>query len=220
VDAYLRALLEGGRAIGLSVSDELGDRMSKHWSIVKRWAKKMNLTAVLDDERAASIHGLDSLLFAELFTIDDSSRVADVGSGAGFPGVVLALARPKLRITLLEPQRKRASFLKVALTELGLGDVEVKELRLDPMAKGIEAPFVFEAIVSRATIPPLELARIAPPYLAENGRLILSSGQSAEAPEALEAASSRALRPAERRDLRLPTGDRRVLDVLVKSATS
>lgn len=216
-ELYRQALLEGAGALGLEVPDALAAQLAKHHLLIRKWAQKVNLTAVLEPERAASIHGLDCLLFAELFAPDDSRRVADIGSGAGFPGIVLALARPKLALTLIEPQRKRASFLKVALAELGRADVKVIEGRLDRVAAGKTPPFRSEVLVSRATIPPLELAGIAAPYLEPGGELVIASGAGAPSPEALAAASQGSLHFRQRREWLLPEGERRYLDVLVRA---
>lgn len=211
---YAAALVAAASAIQIEVSPELAARMAAHHELVVKWNQKMNLTAVVDPEQAAILHGLDSLLFAELFATGAAFEVLDVGSGAGFPGIVLALARPQLRLTLLEPLRKRASFLKVALAALGRADVVVEEGRLDPSppspARGAEV------IVSRATIPPLDLAPLAAQHLRVGGRVVISGGLGAPSDEALSGASG--LRPVERRSWVLPGGERRVLAVLERSA--
>lgn len=215
-ERYRRALIEGARSVGIAIDDQVANQLAKHWELVARWAKKINLTSVHDADRAASVHGVDSLLFAEAFDPNETTQVIDVGSGAGFPGVILALARPRLKVTLLEPIRKRASFLKVALADLGRPDVVVEEGRLDPVPDGAVPPFITGAIVSRATIPPLELARIAPPYLEAEGRLVLSGGAGAPKTEAIEAAALGQLRSAATHDYVLPGGERRVIEILCK----
>lgn len=209
MDVYLSALHAGAAALGLSVTDALAKGLWAHQALVAKWAQKMNLTTVLAPAEAAIKHGLDSLLFAEFFNPDAEYITFDVGSGAGFPGIPLALARPGLKLTLLEPQRKRASFLRVALTDLGLKSVRVVEGRLEPL-KSANGPWQAEKIVSRATIPPLELAQQAAAYLVPEGELILSGGSGAPAPEQL----SGALSHQERRTFVLPGGDPRHLDRL------
>ena len=212
---YLEALLEGAAEIGLSVTPELAARLAQHQALVVRWASKMNLTTVVDPEEAARLHGLDSLLIAELVDPADTSRAVDVGSGAGFPGLVVALARPALRMRLLEPARKRASFLRVALADLRRPDVTVEEGRLDSLPPGARPPWDADLILSRATIPPLELIPTAAPYLAPGGRLVLTSGAGAPPIEAIRAAAAAAgLIHLERVSRRLPRGESRVLDLL------
>lgn len=211
--SYLDALQEGAAEIGLSVSEEQREALWRHQALVNKWASRMNLTTVRDPRLAAQRHALDCLLLAALFDVDDDSATVDIGSGAGFPGVVLAVARPKLRLTLVEPTRKRASFLRVALAELNRPDVQVIEGRL---ASGATmACFPADAMVSRATIPPLQLTPLAAPYLRPSGRLVLMSGEGAPSVVALEAAAASAgMERAGRHIHRLPGGETRVLDDL------
>lgn len=181
------ALSAGIAAQGLRVEPEVVLGLARHFEVLVKWAARINITTVLEPEEAAIVHGLDCLLLAECFDPADTSAVLDVGSGGGFPGVVLALARPRLRLSLLEPQRKRASFLRVALTELRRPDVRVVEGRLEPVGPR-HPPLLPDVIVSRATIPPLALAALAGPHLPVGGRLYLMSGAGAPSPEALDAA--------------------------------
>lgn len=213
--SFKAALLEGAAAIDLEVSDAVASRLERHFELLSKWAKKMNLTAVTDPMQAAHLHGLDSLLFAELIDPEDASKTVDVGSGAGFPGIPLAVARPALRMVLLEPIRKRASFLRVALADLGLSEVRVVEGRLEE-GEGPPGLWPAELIVSRATIAPIELARLAPPRLVDGGRLILTAGAGATPPAELEIGGLRHVRRLERR---LPGGEQRVLDLMCRGST-
>jgi 16S rRNA (guanine527-N7)-methyltransferase len=145
-------------------------------------------------------------LFLEHLT---KGSCVDIGSGAGFPGLVLALARPELDMTLLEPKRKRASFLRVALAELQRADVKVVEARLEDLAGA------FDLVISRATIPPLDLIPLSVSKLAPGGRMIITSGAGAPSVEAIVEAALRAgLRHRVRTERVLPTGQKRILDVV------
>lgn len=206
---YLDALRTGADCLGLPLSDHVAEGLAAHHALVEKWAKKINLTTVTEPERAASIHGLDSLLFAELVEDDDGVTV-DVGSGGGFPGIALALARPKLALTLLEPIRKRTSFLRTVLAQLHLPRVRVVEGKLEETPSGPIA-WPVDRIVSRATIPPLELAARAGAHLRPGGTLVLSGGAGAPSVEAL---STPLLVHEARRTFTLPNGDPRILDRL------
>lgn len=211
---YAEALEAAVQSMGLSVRSEVIEGMTRHFEVLLKWAARINITTVLDPEEAAIIHGLDCLLLASCFDETEECRVVDVGSGGGFPGIVLALARPRLRMTLLEPQRKRASFLRVALTELRRADVRVVEGRLEPVSArnpSLEA----EVLVSRATIPPLELVPLAGPHLAAGGRLFVMTGSGAPTVQALsERGQAVGLQHAERRTHHLPKGQTRFIDRL------
>ncbi len=206
-------LTQGIIELGLVVPEGTVDRLGLHYALVVRWAQRMNLTTVLDPIPAAIRHGLDCLLFAEFFSPDEAVTVVDVGSGGGFPGIALAVARPRLHITLLEPIRKRTSFLRVALAELGLDRTRVMSGKLLPAANG--PPWPAEVIVSRATIPPLDLVELAAPALTRGGRLILTGGQGLPPVEAM-AVRARAvgLIHHARRAYTLPDGAPRRLDEL------
>lgn len=217
---FAEALRAGAKSLQISVPDEVVESMSRHFEVLTKWASRINITTVLDPEEAATLHGLDCLLLAECFSAEDESTVLDVGSGGGFPGIVLALARPKLRLTLLEPQRKRASFLKVALAELRRPDVRVLEARLEAVSARHPA-FGTDVLVSRATIPPLDLVPLAGPHLAHRGRLFLMSGAGAPPVAALELRAAEAgLCHVERREHRLPGGQTRYIDRLQKGDTA
>lgn len=212
MSAYRDALLAGAEAMGLSVSDAVADGLAAHHALVEKWAKKINLTTVTEPVQAASIHGLDSLLFAELVD-DDGGVTIDVGSGGGFPGIALALSRPTLALTLLEPIRKRTSFLRTVLAELKLTTVRVVEGKLEEVPGPGRVPWPVDRIVSRATIPPVELAERAARHLRPGGTLVLSGGAGTPAVEALEASG---LVHEVRRTYVLPTGEGRVLDRLAR----
>jgi 16S rRNA (guanine527-N7)-methyltransferase len=208
MSAFEQALADGAKQMGLPVSRELSEALATHYELLIKWAAKMNLTAIKDPVEAAHLHALDSLLFAELIDPDDTAKTVDVGSGAGFPGIPLALARPGLQMILLEPIRKRASFLRVALADLKL-DARVVEGRLDESdPRGV---WPADLIVSRATIPPVELARLAAPKLSPGGRLILTAGAGAPDPSQL---ASPELMHVRRMERTLPGGELRVLDLL------
>lgn len=100
------------------------EQMARHWDLVKAWSTRVNLTAVLDDEEAVYRHYRDSL--EALPWLSSKATAIDFGSGAGFPGIPLAIAAPTIAFTLLEPRRKRASFLEVAVARLGLENTRVR----------------------------------------------------------------------------------------------
>jgi 16S rRNA (guanine527-N7)-methyltransferase len=117
--------------------------MSLHWELLIQWNARVNLTAVTDPADAAWLHYRDSL--AALPYLPDGP-IVDLGSGGGFPGIPLAIAQPDRPVTLIEPRRKRASFLEVAAGRLELSSVRIREAshRDDPGEP-------YAAAVTRAT---------------------------------------------------------------------
>lgn len=212
---YVRTLLDASAAIELPCDEALARRVAAHHALVDKWARRINLTTVLDPEAAAIRHGLDCLLFSTLLPAEAPVPTLDVGSGGGFPGLVLAIAQPERPMILLEPIRKRASFLRTAAAQLGLRRVRVVEGRLEAgrPARGIEWPV--PAVVSRATIPPLELVPLLGEYLAPGGQAVLTAGQGAPELTALVAAAEAAgLSHDARHTFTLPGGLTRILDRL------
>lgn len=102
--------------------------LSRYLSELDRWRRRINLTGALSAEELCS-HALESALGASL--IAHGERVVDIGSGAGFPGLPLAICRPDLSVTLVEPRGKRAAFLRHAARELALSHVAVTNARIE-----------------------------------------------------------------------------------------
>jgi 16S rRNA (guanine527-N7)-methyltransferase len=122
---------------------------------LEEWNARMDLTAARSAEELVDLMVADALVLAP--RIEEKARVVDVGTGAGAPGLALALARPDLRVTLVEPLGKRAAFLRTVLGETGRVDVALERARGEAVA-GRRA---WDVAVSRATLPPpawLELA--------------------------------------------------------------
>lgn len=120
-------------------------------------------------------HILNSAAMTEL--LGEGERVADIGSGAGLPGIPLAIARPDLRVTLVEPLLRRSEFLREAIAELGL-DVEVVRGRAEDKLIRAEAGDV-DAVVSRAVAPLDKLSRWSIPLLRVGGRMLALKGERA-----------------------------------------
>jgi 16S rRNA (guanine527-N7)-methyltransferase len=132
-----------------------------------RWNEKMNLTAMETERDIVSKHFLDSLAAFKVFEARPGLRVLDVGSGAGFPGMVLKLQAPDLAVTLLEPSTKKTAFLYHLVGTLGVPGLVIRTKRIEAFEEGI-----FDLIVSRALKPELILPA-APRLLAPSGRVLL-----------------------------------------------
>ncbi len=127
----------------VSLTDAQLAQLEAHWRLVLAWNARTNLTAITDDAQGALMHYRDSL---EAIPVLPSGAVVDLGSGAGYPGVPLAIAEPERQVTLVEPRAKRASFLKVVAARLGLPNVRVLQ-----GSSQDEPDRLYAAAVSRAT---------------------------------------------------------------------
>ncbi len=138
---------------------------------LKRWNRAHNLTGLRTDRDIIVKHFLDSLLFLKVLPAAVRS-VADVGSGAGFPGLPMKIMNPALTLYLVEPTKKKAVFLRHISHLLGLTDVEVIDRRI-----GEVSGLAVDAAVTRALFSVQDFVREAGHVLAPGGLLILSKGQ-------------------------------------------
>ncbi|SMC23571.1 16S rRNA m(7)G-527 methyltransferase [Desulfacinum hydrothermale DSM 13146] len=171
--------------LGLSVGTRQVTLCCLHLELVFRWNRRVNLTRIRQEE-ALSKHLLDSLI--PLSVLPEGGWVLDVGSGAGFPGIPLAVCRPGSRVMLLDASRKKTSFLKVAAADLGLSNVRVIHGRLEDFAESHrqEGPAKgFDLITFRAVSPdPERMALLARLARAGSGCIAYWAGAKADPAQA------------------------------------
>jgi len=167
----LEETIEGGAGeLGLSLGREETAKMAAHLELVVKWNRVHNLTSVREPGEMAVLHVLDSL--SVLPHLGSAQSLADVGSGAGFPGIPLAIARPDLPVALLESSSKKCAFLEQARTELGLANVTVVCERVQNWKPGSQ----FDAVASRAFSDLADFVSQAGHLLAPGGRLLAMKG--------------------------------------------
>jgi len=142
------ALERGAEELGIALPGEARERLMAYISLLVKWNASYNLTAVREPAAMVSHHLLDSLAVLPHLALEEASdaRIADVGSGAGLPGIPLALARPQWRVALVEANQKKAAFLRQAKIELRLDNVEVHEARVESLQPARR----FSLVISRA----------------------------------------------------------------------
>jgi 16S rRNA (guanine527-N7)-methyltransferase len=171
-ETFLRVFREGAEQLGLGVPEDGISGLLIHFRLLCKWADRVNLTTVRDPEGMAELLYLDSAVLGQ--QIGAGARLHDVGTGAGFPGMVIRALRPDLKVTLTEARRKKVSFLRQAAREMGLSDgLEIRHQRLGWDDKGGEQ---WQEVVSRAAFPPKEWIRLGAPLVAPEGRLWVCSG--------------------------------------------
>jgi len=166
---FLAGLIAGA---GLSVTQGAVLKTIAHAREMLRWNRSIRLTAITDPEEVAVKHVLDSLLLLRFTPFP--GRILDFGSGAGYPGIPLAVALPRSSVVLLESSAKKCAFLSHACRILSLPNAEVVQGRLEarnPLALGR-----FEHIVTRATLPAEEMVPLLLPYLVPGGRFLAMGG--------------------------------------------
>jgi 16S rRNA (guanine527-N7)-methyltransferase len=126
------ALARGLEELALALPDRASEQLLAYTTLLAKWNRTYNLTAIRDPLLMVSHHLLDALaVLPHLRLQDPNARVADVGAGAGVPGIPFALARPQWQVTLVESNQKKATFLRQAKIELALANVDVHEGRVE-----------------------------------------------------------------------------------------
>lgn len=142
-------------------------------SELKKWNRVYNLTALRSDEDIIIKHFLDSLLYLSVIS-DDALKIADAGTGAGFPCVPIKIMKPEIELILIDSSRKKTAFLRHILRILRLTKVTILNSRIESLGKEYEK--YFDVVMSRATFKIEDFIKKASLYVKEDGRLILSKG--------------------------------------------
>ena len=162
-------LAEGVAELGLKLPPRAEPRLLDYLALLQKWNRTYNLTAVREPSKMVAQHLLDCLAVAPHVT---ARTIVDVGSGAGLPGIPLALALPQASVTLLESSHKKAAFLQQAKIELKLDNVAVACERVQAWQPGA----AFEMVISRAFSDLAEFVTLAGRHVAPGGRLAAMKG--------------------------------------------
>jgi len=185
-----REVLSGGAAdLGVALDAACVERFARYLEALLDWNRRVNLTRITDPRQIAVKHFLDSLTCLRAVEFAEGARVADVGSGAGLPGLALAIARPDLRVTLIESAAKRCKFLRHAAAAIGLGGIEIAPLRAEEAGREPHYRASFDVVASRAVGHLVVLAEYCLPLARVGGAVLAQKGRRGEA-EAAEAASA------------------------------
>lgn len=216
---FAAALAEGAAAVGVPLTEAQIDLCRRHAERVRETNLHTNLTRIVAPEAMAVKHYVDSLTpLAALPDLPEGARVIDVGAGAGFPGLALKIARPAIRLTLLDSLKKRLDFLEEAIAALGLKDVACVHARAEEAGRDPAHRDRYDLAVARAVASLPTLLEWCAPLVRPGGRLVALKGGDTEA--ATEAPRLLRLAPLPPLCLTLPgdEGARRTLLVYAKTA--
>jgi 16S rRNA (guanine527-N7)-methyltransferase len=163
-------LAQGAAGLGLTLAPGQGERLLALLDLLGHWNRAYNLTAVREGEAMLTHHLLDSLAVAPSLFGDS---ILDLGTGAGLPGLPLAIVSPSSTFVLLDGNGKKIRFVRQAVLELGLDNVEPVQSRIETYRPGRK----FSTIVARAVAAAAELWSDSAPLLASPGRLLLMKGR-------------------------------------------
>lgn len=154
-------------------------QLEKYYELLVNWNEKMNLTAITEPSDVAVKHFADSLAVLNYIDIPSGASVIDVGTGAGFPGLVLKIARPDIKLTLLDSLNKRLVFLNEVITELGL-EAKLIHARAEEGGQDIDLRECYDFAVSRAVAQLNILSEYCLPYVRLSGSFIAFKGGDAD----------------------------------------
>ncbi|PLS78742.1 MAG: 16S rRNA (guanine(527)-N(7))-methyltransferase RsmG [Chloroflexi bacterium] len=175
------------RSWGITLSAAQLDQFERYAAELIRWNQHTNLTTIVEPQAIVVRHFLDSLALAQAWAAEPPSSLADIGTGAGFPGLPLKLLWPQLRLLLVESVGKKTEFLQHTVETLALSDVEISTARAEELGQQPRYREQFAAVTARAVAPLNVLAEYCLP-LCEVGGLFVAP-KSADGPH--EAAAAR-----------------------------
>ena len=166
-------LSAGLEKLKLVLTDEQQDQLLDYLELLHKWNRHFNLTAVRDIEKMLSLHLFDSLSIAKYIKGD---TILDVGTGAGLPGIPLAIVYPEKKVTLLDSNGKKIRFCRQAVIELGLENVNPLHMRIEKMDREVH----FATITSRAFSDLEHMLDLIGPLMDGKTRLLAMKGQVPE----------------------------------------
>ncbi len=172
---------------GLTLDKMAIERLNTYGNMLVEWNEKMNLTAITEPQEVLYKHFLDCLLFFKNVDVKKGAKIIDVGTGAGFPGMVLKIARPDIELTLMDGLNKRLTFLNAVLSELKL-DAKTVHMRAEDGGKSPVYREKYDIACARAVANLPVLCEYCIPFVKVGGQFVAMKGSAAG--EELDAAGN------------------------------
>ena len=173
-------LVEGLHRMSLNLSDQMLDQLMVYLNLIEKWNRVYNLTAIRERDEMIKLHFLDSL---SILNHVEMEHVLDVGSGAGFPGIVLAITKPELKVTVMDSVNKKTTFMQQVKSELSLINLNVVNARVEDYQPTI----LFDGVITRAFSSIQNMLLMTQHTLQKNGAwLAMKSKDVKEELEALD----------------------------------
>ena len=177
-EIFIKKMQEKLKILGVRFFMEQLEQFFDKMNLLLEWNEKMNLTAITDPEEIILKHFIDSITI--LKEIPDNSKIVDVGTGAGFPGIPLAIMNPTLKVTLIDSLNKRLIFLQEVVNKLGLKNVEIIHARAEEFGQNKKYRESFDIATSRAVANLSTLSEYLIPLVKLEGKVISMKAADAE----------------------------------------
>ena len=164
--------------LGLEVTDEKLDKLNKDYELLVSFNEKINLTAITLKEEVYLKHFYDSLTLVKIIDFNKYNTFCDIGTGAGFPGIVIKIFFPHLKVTLIDALNKRIDFLNVVISELQLKEIETIHSRIEDYGKNNRE--LYDIVTARAVTNLSNLLEFAIPIVKVNKYFIAMKGSNNE----------------------------------------
>lgn len=165
---------------GITLDRKAIERLNLYGNLLLEWNEKINLTAIKEPNEVLYKHFYDCILFFKNVDVPQNARVIDVGTGAGFPGMVLKIVRPDLQVTLLDSLNKRLVFLNDVIEKLGLSGIETVHLRAEEGGRSKLHREKYDIACARAVAAMPILLEYCTPFVKTGGQFVAMKGPSAE----------------------------------------
>lgn len=173
---FFDLMKEAANEVGLELTEVQYEQFIKYMRLLQEWNEKINLTAITEDEEVIKKHFIDCIKAFKSDAIKNARNIIDVGTGAGFPGLPIAIMNPNVEVTLLDSLNKRINFLNLVIRELGLNNVTTIHSRAEDGARKPELREKFDVATSRAVANMAVLSEFCMPYVKKGGYFVALKG--------------------------------------------
>lgn len=187
-----RFILEVSK-LGINLTDEMLTKLEKYYELLIEWNEKINLTAITEKKEVYLKHFYDSLTLARVIDLNKEETLCDIGTGAGFPGLVLKIVFPHLKVTLVDSLNKRINFLQLVCDKLGLDNVKCIHARAEEYA--LKNRDKFDVVTARAVASLNILLEYSMPLVKVSKYFIaLKGNEESDCSKALDVLNSKIIR--------------------------
>lgn len=176
MNSFQKYLTDNASLLEQTLTPDQIDMMERYARELLLWNKKINLTAITQTEQVAEKHFLDSCFIAP--ELQNTQKIMDMGSGGGFPGIIINILFPEKEVVLVDSVRKKVNFLKHVIRMLNLSGIDAIHARVEDLKENQEFNGQFDMIVSRAFADLEKFVSLARPFIIENGSILAMKGKN------------------------------------------